>query len=175
MRWLEFFGKLSNRNITHATKVSYICIFKLSNSHTEGEKQGKLIIYTKCEHFNLNDFLNHEVRDLWHVWRLTAVLRCSTSPHMPSGPCVGQHSSRPPHRVTHRAGSCSINTEWVKSHTKHFPRIQFWATLSDEGMNGKAWTINLTYWICAPSTIWPCLYTLPTWFGICFQTSVFIC
>ena len=50
----------------HTTKVSYVCIFKLSNSHTEGEKQGKLI-HEKYEHFNLNDFLNHQVLDLWHV------------------------------------------------------------------------------------------------------------
>ena len=123
MRWLQ--------NIMHTTKVSYVCIFKLSNSHTEGEKQGKLI-HEKYEHFNLNDFLNHQVLDLWHVWRLTAVLRCATSPHTPSGPCAGQHGSRPPHRVTHRADSRSTNTEWVRSHTKHFSRVQFWATLSDE-------------------------------------------
>lgn len=58
MRWLQ--------NIMHTTKVSYVCIFKLSNSHTEGEKQGKLI-HEKYEHFNLNDFLNHQVLDLWHV------------------------------------------------------------------------------------------------------------
>ena len=147
MRWLEFFGKLSNRNITHATKVSYVCIFKLSNSHTEGEKQGKLIIYTKCEHFNLHDFLNHEVLDLWHVWRLTAVLRCSTSPHRPGGPCGAAQLQTA--TQAHTQSWLSFNHRWVSEKSRQalpkdtvLSNTKWWGN-EWKGLNNQSDLLNL--------------------------------